>query len=582
MRSLLFSALAGLAVGQSNSTNNLASSLSASSTTLSSASATSSTANSAITVAADGSGQYTAINAAINAAQNGGIPTVTILPGKMAFRSRVNLLLKSVGTYTEAVTVVGTATVTLVGATATAAADWSQNQVTIANTAAALTIGSNSIKGATFRHLNFVNTASTGPYSNTAVLALRGSNIGFYGCSVVSPGGTTVTTSYGLTIFANSYIEGADKIFYNVPSIYVYKSTIVPLVSGASIVYSKGATVGNAFYNSTVVFDSSSVQQKSGYTNTGVFLGAPNAAGATVIYRNVAMGSLISPQGVHPSAGTVSSFYGEFATTGPGSYSKNVASRSSYDNLLTADQVSQYTIDKILANAFPTYGSSSTTWVDSSVLSSIADADAAQLAASSSTSAISSTGSLVPSTTANATLSASVSATPTASACVPSATLTVSQSAGACEYGNVSAAIAAIPNDSKPYTILIGPGIYNEQISITRNGKITLRGATNSTRDYTQNQVTIQTSNGVLTSAGQNEQTPVIFGKKANDNSGLAVYNINFANVYPQTKNTAALAADFYGANIAAYGCSFTGFQDTLLANKGTQVFSNCYIEGCV
>lgn len=515
----------------------------------------------------------------------------------------MNSQLTLAGTYTEAVTVVGTATVTLVGATATAAADWSQNQVTIANAAAALTIGSSSAKGATFRHLNFVNTASTGPYSNTAVLALRGSNIGFYGCSVVSPGGITVTTSYGLTVFANSYIEGADKIFYNVPSLYVYKSTIVPLVSGASIVYSKGATVGSAFYNSTVVFDSSSIQQKSGYTNTGVFLGAPNAAGATVIYRNVAMDSLISPQGVHPSAGTVSSFYGEFATTGPGSYLKNVASRPSYDNLLTADQVSQYTIDKVFANAFPPYGSSSTSWVDSTVLSSIADADAAQLvAASSSTSVVSSTGSLTPSTTANATISTSVStsgtisasattnatisanigasATPTSSACVPSATLTVSQSAGACEYGNVSAAIAAIPNDSKPYTIFIGPGVYNEQISITRNGKVTLRGATNSTRDYTQNQVTIQTSYGVLTSANQNELTPVIFGKKANDNSGLAVYNINFANTYPQTKNTAALAADFYGANIAAYGCSFTGFQDTLLANKGTQVFSNCYIEG--
>jgi pectin methylesterase-like acyl-CoA thioesterase len=86
----------------------------------------------------------------------------------------------------------------------------------------------------------------------------------------------------------------------------------------------------------------------------------------------------------------------------------------------------------------------------------------------------------------------------------------------------------------------------------------------------------------VLTSAGQDEITPVINAKKTNDNSGLALYNINFANVYPQTKNTAALAADFYGANIAAYGCSFTGFQDTLLANKGTQVFSNCYIEGSV
>jgi pectin methylesterase-like acyl-CoA thioesterase len=33
---------------------------------------------------------------------------------------------------------------------------------------------------------------------------------------------------------------------------------------------------------------------------------------------------------------------------------------------------------------------------------------------------------------------------------------------------------------------------------------------------------------------------------------------------------------------MAAYGCSFIGFQDALLANKGTQIFSNCYIEGSV
>ena len=121
-----------------------------------------------------------------------------------------------------------------------------------------------------------------------------------------------------------------------------------------------------------------------------------------------------------------------------------------------------------------------------------------------------------------------------------------------------------------------------EQFSITRNGKVTLIGATSFTNDYSQNKVRIEISNGVLTSAGKNEQTPVIYAKKSNDNSGLAVYNIDFVNTYPQTVNTAALAADFYGANIAAYGCSFVGFQDTLLANKGTQVFSNCYIEGSV
>jgi pectin methylesterase-like acyl-CoA thioesterase len=449
--------------------------------------------------------------------------------------------------------------------------------VVISNAAAPLTIGTSNTKGVTLKNINFVTTAST---ANAVAVSLRGSNIAFYGCSIISPGATAVTSSYGLTLFANSRIEGTDKIFYNVPSMYIYRSTIVPLSSGALIVYSKGANVGTNFYNSTVVFDSSSIEQKAGYSNTGVYLAAPNGAGATVIYRNVAMGSLISTQGFHPTAATVSSFYGEFASTGAGSYASNAVIRPLYDNLLTADQVSQYTVDKVFGTAFPPYGSSSTSWIDSSILSSIADSDAAQLSAVPTSSSVGSTTSIIPSSTSNATTSAITS--PTASFCAPSATLTVSKAPGPCDYQNVSAAIAALPNDSKAYTIQIGAGIYDEQISITRKGKVTLVGATNSTRDYTQNQVTIRTSNGVLTSAGQDEITPVINAKKVYDNSGLALYNINFANVYPQTKNTAALAADFYGANIAAYGCSFTGFQDTLLANKGTQVFSNCYIEGSV
>jgi hypothetical protein len=62
--------------------------------------------------------------------------------------------------------------------------------------------------------------------------------------------------------------------------------------------------------------------------------------------------------------------------------------------------------------------------------------------------------------------------------------------------------------------------------------------------DYSQNQVTIQFSYGVSTSAGQDESTPVINSKTGG--SGLALYNINFVNTFPQTKNYAALAADFY------------------------------------
>ncbi|CAO2652327.1 Nn.00g006100.m01.CDS01 [Neocucurbitaria sp. VM-36] len=633
MRSFVVAALLGLAAAQSSAvdttisvvSSSLSSSLSPStsstpsatsaSSASSAASTTSSGAKSAITVATDGSGQFTAINAAVSAAQVSGIPTVTVLPG----------------TYSEAVTVLGSATVTIVGATATSAADWSQNQVTISYPSAALTIGTSSSKGVTLRNINIVNSATTTASTNAVALSLRGYNIAFYGCSIVSPGATAISASYGLAFFANSYIEGSDKLFYNYPTIYLYQSTIVPLSSGTSIVYNKGATVSGTFYNSSVVFDSSSIQQKSGYTNTGVFLASPNNNGAVAIFRNTAMGSLIAPAGIHSSAASYSTYYGEFLSSGAGSYAKNAASRPSYDVLLTGDQVSQFTIDKVYGNAFSPYGSSSLAWIDQDVLSSLQASDAAQLAsaASAASSAASSTisasssagssaisssssGSLVISSTSTlstsstasaasttltvsasvssssnstATSSATVSSTSASSTCsapAASGTLVVSKTPGPCEYSNVTAAISALPNDSKPYTIQIGAGTYVEQISITRKGKVTLVGATSFANDYTQNQVRMEISNGVLTSAGQNEQTPVIYAKKTSDNSGLAVYNIDFVNTYPQTKNTAALAADFYGANIAAYGCSFVGFQDTLLANKGTQVFSNCYIEGSV
>ncbi|MCJ1309857.1 hypothetical protein MMC25_003518 [Agyrium rufum] len=165
--------------------------------------------------------------------------------------------------------------------------------------------------------------------------------------------------------------------------------------------------------------------------------------------------------------------------------------------------------------------------------------------------------------------------------CATSSTLTVSKTPSGCNYGNVTAAIAALPNDGQAKIIIIQPGVYNEQISITRNGKVTLRGVTNFVNDYSQNQVTISYNYGVDTSAGQDELTPVVHAKKS-DTNGVAMYNINFINTFPQTKNYAALAADYYGASIAAYGCSFIGFQDTLLLNKGVQVISNSYIEGSI
>jgi pectin methylesterase-like acyl-CoA thioesterase len=597
MRSFVIATLLGLVAAQSSASNATEchsnggcsvpvlsithlSSSSVTPTPSTTSSATPTGSKSVITVATDGSAQFTAINAALAAAQNSGIPTVSVLAG----------------TYSEAVTVLGTATVTILGPSPTNA-DHSENRVTIAAPTTPFSINTSNVKGVTVRNINIINSATISAGANAVAVSLRGGNVAFYGCSIISPGATAISATYGLAFFANSYIEGSDKIFYNLPTAYVYNSTIVPLSSSASIVYSKGGTpAGGPFANSTVVFDSSSIQQKSGYTNTGVFLAAPNNVGAVAIFRKTAMGSLISPAGVHNSAATISSYFGEFQTTGAGSYGNNAAARASYDVLLSAEQVSQFTIDKVYGNAFFPYGSSSLSWIDQDVLSSLQASDSAQLAAAASSvssvaSSASSTATPVISASSigfsNSTItgSSTVSVTSATSTCTISAatpTIVVSKNPGPCEYSNVTAAVNALPNDRNAYTIQISAGTYTEQLSLTRNGKVTLIGATNFTNDYTQNQVRIEFSKGALTSLGQNEQTPVINAKKTNDNSGLAMYNIDFVNTYPQTSNTAALAADFYGANIAAYGCSFIGFQDTLLANKGTQVFSNCYVEGSV
>lgn len=557
-------------------------SLSSSTISISSTSTSSYSKVTAITVATDGSGQFTAIGAAVTAAQNSGVPTVSILAG----------------TYTEAVLIPGTQTITLVGPTASSYAS-NQVVVTTTGTAGAIGFGTSNSLGATFRFLNFTNSASSG----TAPAAfVKGSNIAFYGCSLISGSTGVYYSSYSTALIYDSYIEGSDKLFTNYPTVYVYGSTIAPLNSNALIMYAKGATISGVNYNSTLVVDSSSVVQKPGYTNTYVYLAAPNNAYTQAIYRNTSLGSFIAPSGFYSTSCTLSAYYGEYKNTGAGAYSSsNSASRISVcDNQLTSSQVSSFTVDQVFGNTYPGYGTFSTSWMDSTALRIIQNSDSAQggpasssitaptiSVVSSSSSTTSSSGSSLSSSiasnsTATYPLTSSTPVSTTCNAPTPSGTLIVSLNATSCQYSNISAAISALPNDSKPYTILVMPGTYNEQLSITRNGKVTLLGQTSFVSDYSHNVVKIQFSSGQLTSAGKDESTPVINAKKTNDNSGLAVYNIDFVNTYPQAANTAALAADFYGANIAAYGCSFIGFQDTLLANKGTQLFSNCYIEGSI
>ncbi|KAJ5946751.1 Pectinesterase catalytic [Penicillium verhagenii] len=513
----------------------------------------------AVTVATDGSAQFTAIGDAILYAQSNGIPTVTI----------------SAGTYTQAVTISATPTVTVVGQTSDQD-DYSQNEVTITNAGTVLTVNNN-VKQVTFKNVNFLNTGSA-----YGAMVLKGNKYAFYDCEIVSTGSLGITASVGLGVIANSYIEALDKIIYGTASLYVYNTEIVPVDSSALLTYMKGTTsTSSILYNSTVVFDHVTVTEKSGASVSNVFLAAGNGAGTVVVYRDSALGSLIAASGAHVDTTTEDgeNFFAEYSNTGAGAYSSNEATRSQYFSVLDSSELSEYSLAAVFAAAYPTYASSDTTWVDSSVLAAIESADVITTTsvASTSTSVTTSVSSSV-ATTVSASTTATTSATTTTSSATATSTYVVDATSG--PYKNVTAAIAALPSDGNEYTIYVKAGTYNEQISITRTGKTILRGETTFENDYTQNTVTISYSNGELTSAGEDESTPVVNAKNS-DGKGLAIYNINFQNTYPQTTNTAALAADFYGY-VQAYGCSFIGYQDTLLANKGTQVFSNCYIEGSI
>ncbi|KGO76096.1 Pectinesterase, catalytic [Penicillium italicum] len=515
---------------------------SAQATTSASTSASTPSASATIvTVATDSSGQFTAIGDAITYAQNNGIPTVTVLAG----------------TYTQAVTVSATPTVTVIGQS-DATDDYAQNKVTISNAGTVLTINNN-VQQVSFKNVNFLNTASA-----SGAMVLKGNKYAFYDCQIVSTGTLGVTASVGLGFIANSYIEALDKILYGGANLYVYNTKIVPVDNSALLAYMKGTTQTgtSTLYNSTVVFDHVTVAAKPGSSISNVALASANGPGAVVLVRNSALGSLIAATGAHVD--TVSqdgqNFFAEYFNTGLGAYANNAVTRAQYVSVLDASALSQYSVSAVFAAALPGYASADTTWVDSSLLAAIRIADKPQ----TPTSTIASSTAFV--------------ATTTPTAATATTTFIVNPTAG--PYNNVTAAISALPNDGQEYTIYVMAGTYNEQISITRTGKTILRGQTKFENDYTQNTVTISYSNGALTSASKDEDTPVVSAKNT-DGKGLAIYNINFQNTYPQTVNTAALAADFYGT-VQSYGCSFIGYQDTLLANQGTQVFSNCYVEGSI
>ncbi|EED84218.1 candidate pectin methyl esterase from carbohydrate esterase family CE8 [Postia placenta Mad-698-R] len=73
----------------------------------------------------------------------------------------------------------------------------------------------------------------------------------------------------------------------------------------------------------------------------------------------------------------------------------------------------------------------------------------------------------------------------------PSGTLLVGPDSSGASFSSVQSAILSIPNDTTPYTILILPGTYTEQLNVTRRGPLTLLGQTDVPTNQSSNSVAI-------------------------------------------------------------------------------------------
>jgi pectinesterase len=146
-------------------------------------------------------------------------------------------------------------------------------------------------------------------------------------------------------------------------------------------------------------------------------------------------------------------------------------------------------------------------------------------------------------------------------------------------FRNISAAVNALLNTTSAQTIYIAPGTYTEQVYFRPlAGPLTVQGYTKDARSYKDNKVTI--------TGNLSRQTPGIPNNDATATvrlwtSNVKFYNLDIANTFGEAITSGqALALSAQNTNQGFYGCSFTGYQDTIYANEGRQIYAKSFING--
>ncbi|QSZ35028.1 hypothetical protein DSL72_007891 [Monilinia vaccinii-corymbosi] len=132
---------------------------------------------------------------------------------------------------------------------------------------------------------------------------------------------------------------------------------------------------------------------------------------------------------------------------------------------------------------------------------------------------------------------------------------------------------------TKDQYLFIAPGTYFEQVYLRPLAShLTIQGYTTDARSYEENKVTL-TYNLALIKTTTDDLTATFRAHSSN----TKMYNLNIKNTFGHVKKGGQnLALSSYAGDVAFYGCQFWGYQDTILADYGVQLFAKCLILGAV
>ncbi|KAL3665671.1 hypothetical protein V7S43_009104 [Phytophthora oleae] len=153
-------------------------------------------------------------------------------------------------------------------------------------------------------------------------------------------------------------------------------------------------------------------------------------------------------------------------------------------------------------------------------------------------------------------------------------------------YQTVAEGMLYLPNTTEEHTIFVFPGLYQEQVLIPKlAGPLVLQGYTCDATSYASNQATITHTMAQkdLPLDVKNNRNDLISTMRLKSRSGVKIYNLNVANPAGPIENLGQAVAVYADAtNYGFYGCSFTGFQDTLCAHRGRQLYARSHISGTI